>query len=301
MNIVIAVPVDENLAAFIGKKGSANSIAFYNRKFGSDVIVTLFPNQEEEKIHALAESLLIASEVILSTASVDKKFGEALVASSLLNRKLLITKDNDVNAMLSSAGIVNCSVVSREELLDAIQANAPKTDPNEPVRVDIDKAFPVKGIGTVVLGIVTRGTLKQHDKLIHTSGKEVTVRSMQSQDEDVAVAERGTRIGIALKELGDEDFKKGDLLAKQQVARHSKLSIEYKASKIAKEPIEEGKTYGIALNFSYSECVVMKAEGSKIELELKTKIPAMIGDELLMIRKEIPRIFASGSVKAASD
>ena len=50
MNIVIAIPVDENLAAFIGKRGSAESIIFYNRKSGSDVIVLLFPSQEDEKV-----------------------------------------------------------------------------------------------------------------------------------------------------------------------------------------------------------------------------------------------------------
>jgi hypothetical protein len=47
MNIVISVPVDENLAAFIGKKGSENSITFYNRKLEKDVVVALYPNQED--------------------------------------------------------------------------------------------------------------------------------------------------------------------------------------------------------------------------------------------------------------
>ncbi len=31
MNIVVSVPLNENLASFIGKNGSANSITFFNR------------------------------------------------------------------------------------------------------------------------------------------------------------------------------------------------------------------------------------------------------------------------------
>lgn len=105
MNIVVAVPVDENLASFIGKKGSANSITFYNRKSESDVIVVLFPSQDDEKVRALAESLLLSSQILLSTSMLDKKFGEALVASSLLDKKLMLTSDNSIEQMVKGMGM----------------------------------------------------------------------------------------------------------------------------------------------------------------------------------------------------
>lgn len=298
MNIIVAVPVDAELASFIGKKGSEESITFYNRKLGNDVIVALYPSQEDSKIYALAESLLVASEVVLSTKNIDKRFGEALVASSLLNKKLILTEENDVSALLKGVGISSYEIASREELLDKLRAGA-KPVGNEPVRVDIDKAFPVKGIGTVVLGVVTGGTIRQHDKLFHTSGKEVLVRSLQSQDEDVSSAEKGTRIGVSLKDISDAEIRKGDLLTAHVVERKKRVVLDYRISGAAKEKPEEGANYGLALNFSYSECVVKGTKDGEIELELRSAMPLEKGDSVLLIRKEIPRIFAAGAVKEA--
>jgi selenocysteine-specific translation elongation factor len=297
MNIVVAVPVDENLAAFIGKKGSANSITFYNRKSGSDVIVVLFPSQEDEKIHALAESLLIASQIMLSTSVLDKKFGEALVASSLLDKKLTLTSDNSVEQVVKGMGMGAYQVVTKEEVLQVLQSNANVETPKVPVRIDLDKAFPVKGIGTVALGIVTKGVLNQHDKLYHTSGKQVTVRSIQSQDDDITSAGVGTRVGVSLKDIEADEMKKGDLLTVAPVTRAKRMVITYKSSPAAKEKMAEGALYRLALGFSYSECIVAKSGDSEVELTLNSPMPAEIGDEVLLVREKVPRIFASGRVK----
>ncbi len=294
MNIVVAVPVDEKLASFMGKKSSENSIAFYNRKMGEDVIVALFPSPDEDKFYALAESLLVASSVVLSTANLDRRFGEALVACSLLGKRVLLTDDNDATSLAKGTGLGDYAVVSSAELLDRLHEGAVQNEGE--VRVDIDKAFPVKGIGTVVLGVVTRGTVRQHDRLFHTSGKEVTVRSIQSQDEDIESAGAGTRVGLSLKDIGDKEIEKGDLLTSKPVAKKNTLSIEYRASPVARESIEKGKSYGVASNFSYSECVVKNASGQALELELKSPFPAERGDGVLLIRKASPRIFAFGRV-----
>lgn len=297
MNIVVAVPVDENLASFIGKKGSANSITFYNRKSESDVIVVLFPSQDDEKVRALAESLLLSSQILLSTSMLDKKFGEALVASSLLDKKLMLTSDNSIEQMVKGMGMGKYSVVPKEELLQAMQSNAAVTASQGSVRVDIDHAFPVKGVGTVALGIVTRGVLNQHDKLYHTSGKQVTIRSIQSQDVDITSAGVGTRVGVSLKDIGEDEIKKGDLLTSAPVTRAKRIVISYKTSPVGKENMTEGALYGIALGFSYSECNVAKAGNAEIELTLSSPMAAEIGDEVLLVREKVPRIFASGKVK----
>ncbi len=45
--------------------------------------------------------------------------------------------------------------------------------------VRIDRAFPVKGVGEIVLGFVTKGELHRHDKLtLLPSNKDVTIRSV---------------------------------------------------------------------------------------------------------------------------
>lgn len=301
MNIVVAVPVDENLASFIGKKGSSESITFFNRKVSNDVIVMLFPSQEDDKVHALAESLLISSRIVLSTSVIDRKFGEALVAASLLDKEVLITSDNNVDALLKGTGMRNYRVLAKEELLGAIAAPvAAASATGTGIRVDIDKAFPVKGIGTVALGIVTRGTIRQHDKLYHTSGKQVMVRSLQSQDEDVTSADVGTRVGISLKDIDESEIGKGDLLTSAAVRRAKNVTITYKVSPAAKEKVVEGSTYKLVMNFSRSDGVVTKAGEGEIEMELATALPMELGDTVFLIRNELPRLFASGKVKGAT-
>ncbi len=295
MNTVVAVPLDEELAAFIGKKGSANGITFYNRKTERGVITALFPSQDENKPYALPESLLLASSVLVSTRNIDRRFGEVVVACSLLGKKTIFTEDNDASALVRDSGIQHYRTVSRGELLEALETETEKEQVGG-VRIDVDKAFPVRGIGTVVLGIVTRGTVKQHDRLFHTSGKQVSVRSIQSQDEDVESAGTGTRVGLALKEIEDKDVEKGDLLSDRQIARCSKLTVSCRQSGIAKEQVAEGAVYGVAAGFSYAECVVRKASGQELELELRSRFAAEKGDDVLIVRKQVPRIFASGKV-----
>jgi selenocysteine-specific translation elongation factor len=297
MNMIVAVPVDESLASFIGKKGSANGITFYNRKIGSDVIVVLFPSQEDEKVYSLAEAILVASQVVLSTSNPGKRFGEALVACSLLDKKVLLTDDTDVSRIMAESGITNYTTVRKEELIDKIKAGSTDSDSRVSVRVDVDKAFPVKGVGTVALGVVTRGVLKQHDRLYHSSsGKQVLVRSIQCQDEDVTEAQRGSRVGVSLKDIDDDEISKGDVLTQNLVNKTERIIAGYRVSKLAKGTVDEGASYGIVLNFSYTNCTVKRSEDSRLELELKSKLPVEIGDELFLIRNEAPRIFAAGKV-----
>ena len=297
MNIVISVPVDEGLASFIGKKGSENSISFYNRKLGDDVVVALYPNQEDEKVYALAQSLLLSTQVVLSTSTLDRRFGEALIAASLLGRPVLLTDDNDAENILRGSGMSGYSVVSRADLFDAVRKNAQPAGEG-PVRVDIDKGFPVKGVGTVALGIVSRGVIKQHDKLYHTSGKLVTVRGLQSQDVDITSAGMGTRVGVSLKDITHEDIEKGDLLTPTLVGKASKVSVEFKTGKMAPEKVAEGAQYRLVMGFGFADCSVIKVNGSEMELDLKAKLPAEIGQEVLLIRKAMPRIFAAGRIKS---
>ena len=211
MHYVVSVPFDPKLAEFIGKKGSENSITFYNRKIEDNVIVALAPTSILEKFYAVAESMLLSSEIIVSTADIDKLFGEIVVACSLLNKHVVFTKESNIDKFLNSIKINSVEFVEREDILHRILSHKPDYA-SDSVRIDIDKAFPVKGLGTILLGIVTKGTVKVHDELFHSSGKKVSIRSMQSQDMDMTEAKTGTRVGLAIKGMEHEEFEKGDVL-----------------------------------------------------------------------------------------
>ncbi|MDE1869091.1 MAG: hypothetical protein KGH60_03970 [Candidatus Micrarchaeota archaeon] len=300
MDTIVAVPLDSELASFIGKKGVDESIAFYNRKMGSDIIIGIAPSSMEEKFSALPETLLLADMILLSTKNVDKTFGEVLVASLLLNKRIMLTSDNDVSAMLLGISTANISVVERDSLLDTILKNATNANASGEPRVDIDKAFNVKGVGTVALGIVTKGRIKVHDNLLHSSGKTVSIRSIQAQDEDQKEAGVGVRVGLALKNIDADDIEKGDILSSKAVKRVKNIVVDIETSSFVKEELEVNKRYSIASNFSYSDAFVDSIEGKTVKLRLEKAIAIDTNDRCLLVRGSVPRIFASGTVKEAA-
>ncbi len=59
-NHIVAIPNSVELASFIGKKGSENSITFYNRSIDGNVITVLTPTSIEDKFYALSEILTVS-------------------------------------------------------------------------------------------------------------------------------------------------------------------------------------------------------------------------------------------------
>jgi selenocysteine-specific translation elongation factor len=295
MNTIVSLPFDPALADFIGKKGSENSITFYNRKLGENVIVALMPSNVEEKFYALPQSMLIADQILVSTKEIDKLFGEVLIACALLNKRTIFTKDTDVSKILTGITLENLTFASESDLLETI-VSFKHDDANANVRVDVDKAFAVKGVGTVVLGVVVKGTVKVHDTLYHNSGKTITVRSIQSQDADIKEAAKGTRVGLAIKGLDETEMQKGDVLSANHIKATRVLELSVKTSSFANEPIEVGKMYSMAIGFSYVLATVEKVDGSKVTVKLEKGIPVDVDDAFIMVRTISPRIFAAGKI-----
>lgn len=296
MNTIVALPFDPSLAEYIGKKGSENSITFYNRKLNENVIVVLMPSSVEEKFYAVPQSFLMADQILVSTKAIDSLFGEVLISCALLNKRTIFTKDSDISKILSGITLENFVFAEKEQLLDTIVSFKPANTTNKSTRIDVDKAFNVKGVGTVVLGFVTKGTVKVHDTLYHNSGKTVTVRSIQSQDEDHKEASVGTRVGLALKGVDESDIEKGDVLSTSQIKSVKILELDIKKSNFVNEPIELGKMYSFAIGFSYVNATIEKIEGSKVKIKLEKSIPIEVGDTFMMVRAMTPRIFAAGKV-----
>ena len=295
-NHIIAIPNSSGLAAFIGKKGSENSITFYNRSVDGNIVTVLAPTSVADKFYALSEILTISDAIVLSTENLDKLFGELVIAAKLLGKKVLLTPENADSEIISNAKLENSSVCEKEALLDAILALKPRGGENGSCRVDIDKAFDVKGIGAVALGFVMDGIINVHDELWHSSGRKVLVRSLQSQDIDVKSAAPGTRIGIGLKNIESDVIEKGSILHAVQHVQHKRLKIRATLTEINKEHIETGKFYGFGSNFSYAMAKIEEVNGDTITLALEKPLSIFVGDGCLLVREALPRIFAAGKV-----
>ncbi len=297
MNYIISVPIDQSLAEFIGKKSSENGITFYNRKApDGSAITVLVPTNPSEKFYSVAESILVSDQILLSTKNIDKEFGEVLIASSLSEKHVIITRENDISTLLTGNILKDFEIANREEVLEKIISHTQGKNISKK-RVDIDKAFPVKGIGTVVLGVVTEGTILQHDKLFHSSGKEIEIKSIQSQDIDLREAGEGARVGLGLKGIEHDEIEKGSILSSKKPVQIQKFLAKLNKSSFAKEDISSQKSYLVVMNFSHSNARVHEKDGL-YEISLEKTLPVFEGDKFFLIRNSPPRIFASGAVEA---
>ena len=295
-SIIVAIPNDLELAEKLGKKGSVNSITFYNRKADDLILTILAPTDANEKYYAVPESILLSDIVILSSRSPDSLFGEVLIACSLLEKDLIITDDNDVSQFVSGFNIKQ-QTMPRDSIMEYLQSYESKPRGGQSKRIDIDKAFSVKGVGDVLLGLTTSGVVNKHDKLMHSGGKEVLIRSIQSQDDDVESAGVGTRVGLAIKGVPYTEFEKGDVLSDKIVARGSSFSASVKISPVAKVAVD-GMACSIASGFSFSNAT-LKGNVPDISISTERRISLDAGDRFLLVKNDKPRIFGSGTILKA--
>lgn len=286
---------DEGLAAYIGKKGTEEGIIFYNRLFDGNIIVGLSTNDFEKKIHNAAQAMIMSKQFVISTKNIDKYFGEILIAAELCNKPVIFTDESNIEKMILGLEL-NYMISTKENILSSIMAKAVNSELFDTTRIDIDSAFNVKGIGCVALGIVTKGVVNVHNQLYHSSGKQVIVKSIQSQDIDVKTAEVNTRVGLALKGIDVDEIGKGDLLSSNKIVLIDAIETELKTSKYANENLENNARYIFISNFSYRTCIIENIEGNKAKIKFEKLLAIEKGDKFLLLRNKTPRIFASGTI-----
>ncbi|MCL5423974.1 MAG: hypothetical protein M1385_02725 [Candidatus Marsarchaeota archaeon] len=296
-NIIVAIPNDIELAQLIGKKGTENGIVFYNRKINNTNIVVLTPSDTNEKYYGFAQSIFLSDIVILSTRTIDALFGEAIIASDLLGKRVVLTDDNSVEHITKNLSI-EIEVCNRENILQLIENIAinTKKENNSNPKVVIDKAFPVKGVGDIALGIVINGVINVHDNLTHTSGKVISIRHIQSHDVDIESADASTRVGIAIKGIDSKDIERGDILAKTQIKRAMNITLQISKSNLLNIDVSKER-FDVSGVFSYSAAKMLSSDSNIIKISLAKALPLSINDKLLLVRTKQPRIFAIGTVK----
>jgi len=120
--------------------------------------------------------------------------------------------------------VVRTSAVTLEgfETLDTLFSRLPKTHDGEQgeFKMYIDRSYQVAGVGTVASGTVKSGSVNKGDTVYlgpTADGEfhEVEVRSIEMHYHRVESAETGNIVGIALKNVEDDEVKRGMLLASE--------------------------------------------------------------------------------------
>jgi selenocysteine-specific elongation factor len=126
----------------------------------------------------------------------------------------------EARELVPDAPVVRVSARTRDgldELRAALAEVAATVEPDaaraRPTRLYVDRAFTLRGIGTVVTGTLWSGSLGEGDELrVEPLGRDVRVRSVQVHDRPVERADAGRRVAVALPGIERGELRRGDAL-----------------------------------------------------------------------------------------
>ncbi len=246
-NITICVlDKTHKLVNELGKKGTQTDLLMTHRKVDDIWYTFIDPIQYPEKIKGIYKAINISDFIILNVDELDKYLGEMILAAHLSKKKgILFSKifsKEDIQNLIQKTDLKNWEFINKLDILD-IEKLAKKIEDEtllQETEISIDQAFPVKGIGTVILGNVLNGEIKVHDTIkLFPSNTIAEVRSIQVHDVDHKIATTGDRVGLALKNVDVGKIKGDELIVskdnKNWKLKKEKIEIEFNQELIKPE------------------------------------------------------------------
>lgn len=238
----------QETASEFGKKGTESDLTLYDRK-ESDIIKTwVIPNGFPEKIQPLFQAINLAEYVIFHVDKLDKFTGEQIIAlDSLKKEKGILSHTFDVdesklNLMIKGTVVENYTRVEQDKIKEEMNTLEPITNDN-PAELLIDHCFDVKGVGTVILGKVTNGTIKQYDNLkLYPQNVDVLIKSIQMHDDPVSESICPARVGLAVKGAKPDEVGRGDVISvENNVDIKTEIELDFEKSPFYKNEISENQ------------------------------------------------------------
>jgi selenocysteine-specific elongation factor len=162
--------------------------------------------------------------------------------------------------------------------LESLLAGLPAPDREAPVRLWIDRAFPVKGAGTVVTGTLAAGRVAAGDRL-QLGDREVGVRGVHSLGQPVERAEATARVALNLRGTAVEALSRGDALLTPGAFRSTaELDVTLARETEDRLPAEVVVHVGSAAVGAR----LRPLEGTAVRLRLARPLPLRVGDRLLL-------------------
>lgn len=269
----IGVFGNAGFAKKLGKQGTVNDIAIYNH--GSSEGVFTYVTVNSDKIQPLLQVINMIDIPVLAISELNATVGEQIVAVSEFGfgHGFLMfdgVSGEQVKPLIKGTCVEDFSVVKDSiELVEAIKKLNLQRPPGE-LLILVDNYFDVKGVGTVVLGIIKSGSVKKYDKaIIEPIGKEIMIKGIQSQDKDIEVAETGVRVGLNIKGVETDEIRRGYVLGR--VMKAKSLRLRFEKSRYSKEAIKENDPVFVSSMLQVVPGKV-RSVGGLLELELEHQI-----------------------------
>ncbi len=178
--------------------------------------------------HAILAKTLGIDQIIVFVNKMDMVNYDQNKFETLKNeiQKFLATvgyKADKIKAIIPGSGLKGDNVVKKSEnmpwyngptLVEAFDLlEEPPRLVDKPLRIPIEKALSIKGVGTVLTGRVESGVLRPGDKVIlQPLGVQGEVKSIEMHHQPLDEARPGDNIGFNVKGIGKDDVKRGDVV-----------------------------------------------------------------------------------------
>jgi len=318
-NVTVAVIGALGYSANLGKKGTSTDITFYNIKKGEDTVTLIEPERYPERLAPLFYAVSLSKTALIVVDQIDATFGECLVMLQCADLKSgyfilrnYIPKEK-IEPLIKGTSLEKFEFLADDPTLlrEKLLAEAAKQKPAElPAGqsatgiVPVDHAFNVKGVGVVILGVVTSGFVQKHATLnVLPGAKSAQVRSIQKHDDEFDVASEGDRVGLALKNIEVEDLDRGTVLTNDSsIKTSSKLETQASLVKYWQTPIKQGMVMHIGHWTQFItakvEAVAESSDAKKPTLILTLDKPLVYrpNDKAVLIYLEGAKLRVAGTV-----
>ena len=292
----------QDIASEFGKKGTESDLTLYDRK-ESDIIKTwVIPNGFPEKIQPLFQAINLAEYVIFHVDKLDKFTGEQIIAlDSLKKEKGILSHTFDVdesklNMMIKGTVVENYTRVEQDKIKEEMSTLEPITNDN-PAELLIDHCFDVKGVGTVILGKVSNGTIKQYDNLkLYPHNIDVLIKSIQMHDDPVSESVCPARVGLAVKGAKPDEVGRGDVISVEgAVEIKTEIELDFEKSPFYKSEITENQ--GCLVNIGLQTKAAKFSSITPLKLIFEKPIVCKKNDIAVILKPESTTIRILGSGK----
>ncbi|MGH2859122.1 MAG: selenocysteine-specific translation elongation factor [Solirubrobacteraceae bacterium] len=205
------------------------------------------------------------------------------------------------------AEIVACSArtgAGTAEVAAALERVAARVHPRAPLQSDgaaavlhVDRAFTVRGAGTVVTGTLWSGAIAPGQSLrLLPARRDVRVRAVQVHGADVASALAGQRVAVNLRGVPRRAVAPGDALISSGAAASSAYRLL--ASLALEEPLGGGERVQVHHGTRSTPARAIRREDDRWELRAERPLIAAAGDHLVLRRISPPGTLGGGVILA---
>ncbi|MFL5822573.1 MAG: selenocysteine-specific translation elongation factor [Solirubrobacteraceae bacterium] len=184
----------------------------------------------------------------------------------------------------------------QEAIDDAAGGLRSRAEADSPARLHIDRAFTVRGAGTVVTGTLWSGQVERGDELrLLPAARRVRVRGVQVHDQPVQRAGAGQRVAVNLVGVAVVDVERGDVLVSDGAEIRPTYLIDAQLSLAGREP---GHGHRVQVHHGTRESPgrVAWLGGSFWQLRLEQPLVPMAGDRLVIRQIAPPDTLGGGVV-----